>query len=169
MQPGLGTKLRRLVDLLDGDVERLYARAGVDFRARYYPVYRALSSGEPCSIRALAAHSGLTHSALSQTIAEMRREGLVAVARGGEDARVRNVHLSAKGQRVMVLLKPYWEAIASAADALDKELDISLARALEGATKALEQRSFYERIEAELTSVEKPATGSRASAQKRPR
>jgi DNA-binding MarR family transcriptional regulator len=168
MQPGLGTRLRQLVGLLDGDVERIYAWAGVDFRARYYPVYRALSSGETRTIRALAAHSGLTHSALSQTIAEMRRAGLVAVA-PGEDARERKVHLSAKGQRVMALLQPYWEAIASAADALDKELDVSISRALECATEALDRRSFYERIEAELAGVEKRATGSRAGARRRPR
>jgi DNA-binding MarR family transcriptional regulator len=156
------------VALLDGDVERIYAGAGVDFRARYYPVYQALSSGETCTIRALAAHSGLTHSALSQTIAEMLRAGLVAVV-PGEDARERKVQLSAKGQRVMVSLQPYWEAIASAAEALDKELDIPLSRALEGATEALERRSFHERIEAELARLEKRSTAPRASARKRPR
>ncbi|WP_394830210.1 MarR family transcriptional regulator [Pendulispora rubella] len=148
MRSGLGTMLRRLVALLDGDVERVYGNAGLDFRARYYPVFQALSREEACTIRAIALQSGLTHSALSQTITEMRKAGLVTVT-PGEDARERNVELSPKGKLVMAELQPYWEAIAAAADALDAELDGSLFRALEGAADALEQRSFYDRIEAE--------------------
>jgi len=147
MRPGLGTTLRRLLALLDGEVERVYAEAGVDFRSRYYPVFRALEREGTCTIRALAHRSGLTHSALSQTITEMRRAGLVTVMPGEEDARERNVHLSAKGQRMLTQLQPCWEAIARAADGLDEELEGAMFRVLDGAIAALERHPFFDRIQ----------------------
>ncbi|WP_394826079.1 MarR family winged helix-turn-helix transcriptional regulator [Pendulispora albinea] len=166
MVHGLGTKLRRLVSLLDGDVERIYEHAGVAFRARYYPVYQALEAEGSCTIRALAVRSGLTHSALSQTISEMLGAGLVVVVRG-EDARERKVHLSAKGQRVMAVLQPYWDAISAAALSLDQELEVSLSRALDGAAEALERRSFYERVSAELGAAGERATRVRTRTPKK--
>ena len=39
----LGTLLRTLIDALDGDVERAYAQAGLDFRPRFTPVVRLVS------------------------------------------------------------------------------------------------------------------------------
>ena len=105
MRAGLGTKLRHLLDLLDGDVERLYRELGVDFRPRYYPVFRALLDEGAGTIRAIEAHSGLTHSALSQTIAGLRRAGLVTAKRG-DDGRERWIHLTDKRRRLAVRLQP---------------------------------------------------------------
>ena len=48
---GLGTLLRRLLDLLDGDVQRAYDELGLDYRPRYTPVVVALLDLGPSSIR----------------------------------------------------------------------------------------------------------------------
>ena len=42
MKPGLGTQLRHLIELLDGDVAQTYANAGLDYRPRFTPVMRVL-------------------------------------------------------------------------------------------------------------------------------
>ncbi|MCY7306720.1 MAG: hypothetical protein LH632_11335 [Rhodoferax sp.] len=42
MKQGLGTQLRHLIELLDGDVAQAYADAGLDYRPRYTPVMRVL-------------------------------------------------------------------------------------------------------------------------------
>ena len=68
---GLGTRMRHLLELLellDGDVARVYADLGVpDYRPRYSPVVRALVALGPLSIRDLASAVGVTHSAARRT------------------------------------------------------------------------------------------------------
>ena len=38
MKQGLGTQLRYLIEVLDGDVAQTYADAGLDYRPRYTPL-----------------------------------------------------------------------------------------------------------------------------------
>jgi hypothetical protein len=71
----LGTLLRHLVETLDGAVEEAYARAGLDYRPRYTPVVRTLVEPGPSSIRTIATRAGTTHSAASQTVSQMTRQG----------------------------------------------------------------------------------------------
>lgn len=73
----LGTALRHLIDLLDGDVEAVYMEDGLDFRPRYSPLIKGLAEHQPLSIRELASAAGITHSAASQSAAMMKRGGLV--------------------------------------------------------------------------------------------
>ena len=71
---GLGTLMRHVLELLDADAARVYADLGVpDYRPRYSPVVRALTELGPLSIRDLAGAVGVTHSAASQTAAQMAR------------------------------------------------------------------------------------------------
>ena len=75
--PTLGTLVRHLIDLLDQDVEAAYAAAGLTWRPRYTPVLRALMASGPASIRWLSRHIGISHSAVSQTVSQMVKDGLV--------------------------------------------------------------------------------------------
>ena len=80
----LGTLLRHLIELLDSAVEQQYANSGLSYRPRYTPVMRALLDLGPASIRAIARHAGITHSAVSQTVAQMAKQGLIRLEPGGE-------------------------------------------------------------------------------------
>ena len=73
----LGTALRHLLALLDDDLETLYRADGLGYRPRYTPIVRALIAEDGLSIRAIAALAGITHSAVSQTITQMKRDGWV--------------------------------------------------------------------------------------------
>lgn len=144
---GLGTRLRHLLELLDGDVQSVYRDAGLpDYRPRYTPVMRALADGE-ATLTAIAAHAGSTHSAISQTVALMQRAGLVQL-RSGVDARERVAALTPAARRRLPKLQSLWADTAAAADALDAELPVSLAAAVEAAIVALERASFRARIAA---------------------
>jgi len=143
---GLGTLLRHLVELLDGAVEQSYQRAGLTYRARYTPVVRALTDLGPTSIRAIARHAGTTHSAASQTVALMVKDGLVQ-ARPGEDARERIVALTPKARRMLPALRRQWDIIDAAAGLLDAELKVPLSRVAGEAIEALAREGFTERME----------------------
>jgi DNA-binding MarR family transcriptional regulator len=145
----LGTLLRHLLDLLDPDVDTAYRSSGLDYRARFTPVFKALRSRGSSSIRQLALDAGITHSAASQTVAEMAKRGLVAM-QPGEDARERIVSLTDAARTMIPLLEVHWAATNRAAQSLEAELGVPLARVIEDAIHALEARPFLERIQQHL-------------------
>ena len=142
----LGTLLRHLIDVLDGAVEQTYARSGLDYRPRYTPVMRALIDLGPASIRAISLHAGITHSAVSQTVSQMTKQGLVSL-QAGADAREQIVSPTPAAKAMVPLLKRQWAATNAAAQALDDELSAPLSTLLHEAIEALERCSFSERIE----------------------
>ena len=98
----------------------------IDYRPRFTPVVRALVESEPRSIRGIADHSGLTHSAVSQTVAEMKRRRLVSLVQDKADARARLVRPTPRCRAMLPRLQRQWTATNSAADGLDAELSSSL-------------------------------------------
>ncbi len=142
---GLGTLLRHLVDLLDGDVEAVYRERGLDCRSRFTPVIRHLESAGPSSIRQIALASGLTHSAISQTVAEMLKKDLVKSI-PGKDARERIISFTPAGEALLPQLHAVWEAIWAAADELSDDIGQPLAEVLERTIAAVGTRPFRERI-----------------------
>ena len=80
----LGTQLRQV---FDRDVAAVYADLGMEgYRPRYTPILRVLAERGPQSIRDLAIAVAVTHSAGSQTVAQLVREGH-ATLESGDDAR----------------------------------------------------------------------------------
>jgi DNA-binding MarR family transcriptional regulator len=144
---GLGTRLRHLLELLEADVATLYPDLGLDdFRPRFTPVVRALDALGPSPIRELARALSVTHSAASQTVAQMDRRGLVRLEVGGEDARQRVVHLTERGRALVPVLAAEWEIVSAAAAELDAELPFSLGELVDEALRTLERRPFRDRI-----------------------
>jgi DNA-binding MarR family transcriptional regulator len=142
---GLGTQLRRLVELLDGHLEEVYNRDGFGYRPRYTPVMKALSTGAQRTIKDIAALSSISHSAASQTISRMMAEGLVEQSIG-DDGRERLIGLTANGKELLPLLKARWNATRKAASQLDSELSTPLSSVLAEAIEALTARPFSARI-----------------------
>ncbi|PPU75658.1 MULTISPECIES: MarR family winged helix-turn-helix transcriptional regulator [Xanthomonas] len=147
LTPTLGTLVRHLIELLDGDLEAVYAASGLAWRPRYTPVLRVLMRLGPASIKVLAQEIGITHSAASQTVAQMAKQRLV-VLKPGADARERIVVLTAKVRRLVPALQQQWAATNAAAAQLDAELSVPLSAVLAEAIAALQRRSFATRITA---------------------
>ncbi len=142
----LGTLLRHVLDEMDGDIATILADLGTPgYRPRFSPVIRALVLLGPVPIRDVARAIGVTHSAVSQTVAQMASRGLVTLT-PGEDARQRVVHLTAKTRALLPKIEAEWAATASAAAELDAELPFPLAELVPAIAAALERRSFRQRI-----------------------
>ena len=142
---GLGTTLRKLIEALDGGVQAHYDAIGLNFRPRFYPVARQLQSGRALPIRALSHATGVSHSAVSQTVAEIRSAGLVTGS-PGQDGRERLIKLTAIGLEACNHLQALWDAVARAAAALDAELPMPLSEILCETVFRLEAENFASRI-----------------------
>jgi DNA-binding MarR family transcriptional regulator len=150
----LGTQLRQVLELLDGAVAEVYRDLGMPgFRPRYTPILRVLATDGPQSIRDLAKATSVTHSAASQTVTQLAREGYVELE-PGRDARQRIVHLTPAARSLLPRLEAEWAATTAAASELEDELPFSLSELLAATTAALERRSFQERIASHMTPLQ---------------
>jgi len=140
--------MRHVLELLDGDVAQVYADLGVpDYRPRYSPVVRVLTELGPLSIRDLAGAVGVTHSAASQTAAQMARHGLLTLETG-TDARRRIARLTDRARAILPLIEAEWAATSAAAAELEAELPAALTDVLIQAERAVLARPMRTRIAA---------------------
>ncbi|MFI7438629.1 MarR family winged helix-turn-helix transcriptional regulator [Nonomuraea indica] len=131
---------------MDAAIADLYTDLGLpDYRPRFSPVVRALAGQGPMAIRDLADAIGVTHSAASQTVHQMRRSGFVTLERGA-DARHRIVHLSERTRAALPAIEAEWDATARAVAALEAELPMPLTDVLAATVDALRRRPFRDRI-----------------------
>jgi DNA-binding MarR family transcriptional regulator len=154
--------MRHVLELLDGEVAKVYTDLGIeDYRPRFSPVVRALVASGPSSIRDLARAVGVTHSAASQTVAQMGRSGLVTLE-AGADARQRIVHLTDKAQSLLPVIGAEWAATGAAARELEAELPFPLSELLAAILRAVEERPLRQRIADAARQLHKshPAPGT---------
>lgn len=154
---GLGTQLRHVLDIMDADVAGVLADLGLpDYRPRFSPIVRALVGLGPMPIREIARAISVTHSAASQTVAEMSKRGFVTLV-PGHDARQRVVHLTERTTKALPLVQAEWEATQAAAEQLDSELPFPLRELVPAIARALERKRFRERIAESVPSTAHPA------------
>jgi DNA-binding MarR family transcriptional regulator len=152
----LPSHYRPLFDLLrslDNDIAALYAEAGIEgFRTKFTGPLIWLGRTGSMSIRELADAMRVTHSAMSQNVAAMRRAGLVRDA-PGDDARTRRVRLSPKARRLVPFLEDEWGATERAITELDAEIEYPVARVVRDIEAALGRKPFAERLRENLAKA----------------
>ncbi|MFJ4686689.1 MarR family winged helix-turn-helix transcriptional regulator [Streptomyces sp. NPDC091377] len=138
--------LHELLAALDAEIEQVYVERGVTgVRPRFaYPLIRLAHTG-PLTIRELATSLHRSHSALSQTIAAMRKEGLVT-SEPGPDARTRRIDLTDRGRALVPFLEAEWRATHASLAELDAEVPHPLTEVVADLRGALEHRSMRRRI-----------------------
>ncbi|GAA1834404.1 helix-turn-helix domain-containing protein [Pseudonocardia ailaonensis] len=142
--------LKNLLEHMGSAIDELYARRGVEgVRPRYSMALIRLHHQGSLSVKELAAQVRVTHSAMSQTVTAMRREGLVDTSPGA-DARTREVALTAKGRALVPFLEAEWRATEAAFDEIDAALPYRMTQVIRDMEAALAARPFVDRIEAHL-------------------
>jgi DNA-binding MarR family transcriptional regulator len=142
----LGARVRAVLERMDADVAATLADLGIpDYRPVFSAVVRAVAESGPMTIRDLAAALGITHSAASQRVTDMRKRGLVELEPGA-DARERLVHLTDPTLAIKPALDAEWEATERAFAALNSELTATLSQVVTEMNAALDRRSFRDRI-----------------------
>ena len=152
-RPGLREQLpsrwRPLFAVL-GEVDRgiadAYKTLGIEgVRPRFSMALMFLDTAGPMTIKRLAEECGVTHSAMSQSVTQMRAAGLVR-SEPGADARSRLVHLTPAGRDVVPLLRAEWDATEAALAELEDELAYPPSRVAEDLRQAITRRPFSERV-----------------------
>ncbi|MGH9243116.1 MAG: MarR family winged helix-turn-helix transcriptional regulator [Acidimicrobiales bacterium] len=145
--------LFKLLKAMDDDIAELYTEAGVaGFRPKFTGPLIRLGRADSMSIRELADAMDVTHSAMSQNAAAMRRAGLVRDARS-DDARTRRVRLTPKARALVPFLEDEWRATERAVIELDAEIAYPIAQVVRDIEAALARTSFAERLRENLAAL----------------
>ena len=162
MVPGRWDALHALLRRLDDEIGTVYTDRGIEgVRSRLvYPMIRLAHTG-PLTIRELALSLGRTHSAMSQTVTAMRREGLVETE-AGEDARTRRVALTEKARALVPLLEAEWRATEESVAEIDDELPHALSAVVVELERVLARRSLRERLVERLDAAGYPLSAEHA-------
>jgi MarR family transcriptional regulator, organic hydroperoxide resistance regulator len=142
---GIGARLRRLSELIDGDTARVYAALGVHFEQRWFGVLNQLVLNGPATVGELASTLRITHVSVSQTRNSLERAGIVVSESDPSDARRRKLKLTAAGHQLVDQLGPLWRTFEDVALELAAEAG-ELIASLDRLDDALSQRAMYERI-----------------------
>lgn len=149
LELGLGTRMRRLIEMLTNGMEKVYSEQGIEFRTgHFYALYAVVERG-PLTINEIAELAGFSHSAVSQSI-----KRLVALdifeTRPMEDGRQKSVHLTENGVRVVEKLRPTWNAVEAVVKDAVKEGGVDFLAAITGVENAFRRKSVYARLQEKL-------------------
>lgn len=153
---GIGTRMRRLIELLTNGMEKVYAEQDIEFRTgHFYALYAVVERG-PLTINEIAGLAGFSQSAVSQTVKRLVALDILE-ARPTEDARQKCIHLTENGQRMVEKLRPTWTAIEAVVKDAIKEGGVDFLAAISGMEKAFRRQSVYDRLRAKMSTPLKKA------------
>ncbi|MFN4143729.1 MarR family winged helix-turn-helix transcriptional regulator [Aestuariivirga sp.] len=135
----LGSRLKRIGERLQADVQRLAQAQGIEVPAALFPTLAALDRHEALTVSGLARALGIAQPGATRNLAQLEAMGLVASARKAKDQRVRSVTLSREGAELVAKMKKgLWPRVEEAVSALCGGLRGSLLEQLDGLERALD-------------------------------
>lgn len=147
-----GTRLRRLSERLDREVQEIYRAADERFEPRWFAVVAALAES-PATVGELAGRIGVTHAAISQVRSTLIAEGLVRSVEDAADLRRRRLELTEHGQATVARLEPLWNALAEVTSELLATAAPVLLEELDSLEAALGAEPLTSRVRARLTAA----------------
>ncbi|MDR2038870.1 MAG: GNAT family N-acetyltransferase [Bacteroidales bacterium] len=150
----MGSRLRMLSDTITEDAASIYRLYGADIKAKWFPVFFALSDGEPRTITALAKEIGHSHPSVSNIIREMSSKGLVKEKKDKADGRRNMVELSPKGKEIAQKMPDQYADVKAAIDNILQQTRNNLWKAIEEWEFLLSERPLLKRVEDERKARE---------------
>ena len=142
----LASRLRRLLQRLHADGERIYQTLNTDFKTKWFPVLHLLSDRSPLALTEIAGLMGVSHPSMIETIDELAAAGLIQARQSDLDGRMRELSLTDKGRQLCHELRPVWGAFRAAGEEVNKEGGNDFLKAVGILEESLDQLSMYDRI-----------------------
>lgn len=145
-QMALGSRLRRLADVLTSDAERIYRLYEVNLDPRWFPVFYMLTVKESAGITEIADDIGQTHPSVSQVVRSMMKAGMVMTEKCKDDARVSRVTLTKTGKETASKLSLQCEDVNVAVGQMLNAAGSQLWSELDAIEHEIEKAPLYERV-----------------------
>lgn len=144
----LGTRLRRIGELLQAQTQTVLATHGFELPAAYFPLLAALDRLGALSVGELGQAIGVSQPVVTRSLRGLEADGLVESAAAAEDRRVRRVALSRAGRTLVQRAKrEAWPAIEAAVAQACAGLGGPLLEQLAALEDALANASLHARVQ----------------------
>lgn len=111
----LGTRLRRVGEMLQANTQQIMQAHGVDLPAAHYPFLAALDRNGALSVGELADVIGITQPGATRTIGQLAEAGFVEIAASETDQRRKQVTLTESGEKLVAFAKEnIWPGVEAA-------------------------------------------------------
>ena len=144
LEIGIGTRCRRIYEFLSLEMDGVYQSEGIDISIREFPILYCLYHKGPQTIANIQQLSGLSHSAVSQTVKKLATKKLLTL-KTGDDARSKIVAFSKIGEECLEKLIPIWNTAKITMDEVLAECDTNILDAFSDYEAAFKRKSFSDR------------------------
>jgi len=142
----LGSRLRRLSELMTDQAAEVYALYGINLLPKWFPVFYALSIDGEKSITEIANEIGHSHPSVSTIVKEMVKNGIAKTISGPGDGRKNFVTLTAQGLAVKEAIQVQYRDVNKAIESAMAETQYNIWKAIEEWEFLLEQKSLLDRV-----------------------
>ena len=142
----LGSRLKRLSDVLIKDVKKIYKSLYIDFDPSHLPVFKTISEEQKISVGEIAFFLKITQPAVTQVVNALEKKKLVTASADKNDKRKKIISLSGKGKNTILKLQPLCGIINSEMENLTKFESTKFLIQIENIENALREEAFYNRV-----------------------
>lgn len=151
----LGTRLKRIGELVQADTQRIMEQRGVNLQAGQYPLLAAIDRLGPLSIGDLATALGVTQPGVTRAAGLLVEAGYLAARKEKGDQRIRRLSLTQEGAALIARSKvEIWPLIEATVRETCDRLEGTLIGRLDQLEDALQEKPLHRR------AVEKGASQS---------
>ena len=142
----LGTRLKRLAERMQSDVQRVAAAAGLAIQPSQYPVLAVIDRYGALTVGEIAEALGISQPGVTRNVARLVELGLVETRRDGRDQRHKSLALTAAGSAAMETSKRVvWPRIDMAVAAMCESVSGSFLDQVAAIERALDERPLDRR------------------------
>jgi GNAT superfamily N-acetyltransferase len=143
----VGSRLKRLGDAMVSEAAAVYREYGFPFEARWYPLCALLMRVDSIGVTEASQRLGISQPAVSTFAKQLSKAGLCNIEIGSDDARKRNLSITAAGKSAMLDMQAMWNDVNEAVVELCVEEEIDIVATLSAWEIALRKRSLLERVQ----------------------
>lgn len=109
----LASRFKRLTDLLFSQVQELFIERGVKFKSTWFSILLTLKHSDGLDIKTLAQRRRISHSAASQIIKDLEKNGMVNSEVESSDQRQKRITITEDGKKSLDKLIPQLKIVES--------------------------------------------------------
>lgn len=143
----LGTRLRRLGEMVQANTQLIMQQHGIDLPAAHYPFLAAIDRNGPLTVGELADVIGISQPGATRTIGQLAEAGLLDLSVSDGDQRRKQVSLTKAGRDLVdYSTREVWPGVEAAVRNLCTDLDGSFLDQLASIEDGLKLRPLIERM-----------------------
>ena len=143
---GMTVRLKRIADRMVHGARRFYRELGLEIEPNWHAVLLLLEQSSGLGVADIARRLGMTHPSVSSLVGQMVHRGYLELTDDPSDGRRRTVELTAKAKCHLPQLKKAWQSVEEAIDEMLRESGRDFLASIDGFERAMDARSFEERM-----------------------